>query len=270
MFERKIMSLVAGLGALLVLAMLWDAFVKPPHRARSAAPPVVVDTARSAPVPAPPRPETTATRAVENLQPVAPNGPSYMELLARSEIRRRIRASAGFTYLNDVVAESEDSALHRWDNRINSPVRVYLATGTAANFQSDFLDAVRGAFQRWEDAGVPVRFDVSADSASAEVRFRWKVQFDIERTGETHLTWDQGGHLLSGDVTLATFDPKGRPLGVDDVRVVALHEIGHLIGLDHSPDSTDLMYAATKVRDLSSRDVQTARLLYQLAPGPLR
>ena len=34
--------------------------------------------------------------------------------------------------------------------------------------------------------------------------------------------------------------------------------------------STDLMYATTKVRDLSSRDVQTARLLYQLAPGPLR
>src|SRR5712691_11661521 len=56
MFERKIMSLVAGLGALLVLAVLWDAFVKPPHRAPSAAPPVVVDTARSVPPPPPPPP----------------------------------------------------------------------------------------------------------------------------------------------------------------------------------------------------------------------
>jgi predicted Zn-dependent protease len=71
-------------------------------------------------------------------------------------------------------------------------------------------------------------------------------------------------------VTISTFDPHGRPLGPDDVRVVALHEIGHLIGLDHSPDSTDLMFAKAVVRDLSQRDVRTAQLLYQLSPGSLR
>src|SRR6266487_5587525 len=79
------------------------------------------------------------------------SGPSYMELLARSETRRRIRASAGYTYLNEVVAQSEDSMLHRWDNRIHSPVRVFLGPSTAANFQPGFLDAVRGAFERWEE-----------------------------------------------------------------------------------------------------------------------
>jgi predicted Zn-dependent protease len=51
---------------------------------------------------------------------------------------------------------------------------------------------------------------------------------------------------------------------------VALHEIGHLLGLDHSPDSTDLMFAKAVVRDLSPRDVRTAQLLYDLAPGSLR
>src|SRR2546429_7012395 len=37
------------------------------------------------------------------------------------------------------------SMLHRWDNRIFTPVRVFLGPGTAANFQTSFLDAVREA-----------------------------------------------------------------------------------------------------------------------------
>jgi hypothetical protein len=115
-----------------------------------------------------------------------------------------------------------------------------------------------------------VRFDVRADSAEAEVRFSWRAQFDIDRTGQTDLEWDSEGHLKTGSVTIATHDPAGHPLAPDDVRVVALHEIGHLIGLDHSPDSTDVMFAKTVRRELSDRDIRTAQLLYSLAPGSLR
>ena len=199
------------------------------------------------------------------------SGPSYIVLLARSEIRRRIRASAGLTYLNEIVAEDSDSALHRWDGRVATPVRVFLPPGVVANFQPAFLDAVRNAFGRWQEAGVPVRFNLDADSASVEVRFQWRIQFDGERAGQTDLEWDQAdGHLIEGVVTLATSDPKGQPLGPDDMRVLALHEIGHLIGLDHCPDSGDLMFAQTKVRDLSPPDIATALLLYELPAGPLR
>jgi predicted Zn-dependent protease len=71
-------------------------------------------------------------------------------------------------------------------------------------------------------------------------------------------------------ITLATFDPKGRPMEAGDVGVVATHEVGHLLGLDHSKDSTDMMFPTAKVRDLSDRDVRTVLLLYQLTPGSLR
>src|SRR5207253_1987518 len=79
--------------------------------------------------------DTTVSRGGQSPAPLAPpvsagtSGPSYMELLARSETRRRIRASMGYTYLNEVVAQSEDSMLHRWDNRILTPVRVFLGPG---------------------------------------------------------------------------------------------------------------------------------------------
>jgi hypothetical protein len=270
--ERRLSLLIAVTIVFVVMAVLWDLFRPSSRPSRALQRPVAAtpgierDPAGRGPV----RRQPAGAPLIEPppSSPPAESGPSYMVLLARSQARRRIRSSAGLTYLNEIV--SGDSMLHRWDNRVQRPVRVFLRADTVANFQASFLDAVRQALQRWEQVGIGVRFNPDADSASAEVYVRWRQRFGIERTGQTNLTWDQDGHLVSGVVTLATFDPAGRPLGPDDVRVVALHEIGHLIGLDHSSDSTDVMHAKTKVRDLSQRDIASALLLYELAPGSLR
>lgn len=194
----------------------------------------------------------------------------YYDQLARAQTRRQIRASAGTTYLGEIVSESSDSALHRWDHRYQDPVRIYLTTDTVENFQPAFVDAVRSALTRWDQVNLPVRFTFVDDSTRAEVTFRWRRQFDIDRTGQTDLTWDRDGHVLSAVVTIATFDPNNHPMGVEDVRVVALHEIGHMLGLNHSSDSTDVMYGHTLARDLSLRDERTAQLLYELSPGSVR
>jgi hypothetical protein len=264
MEQHQRTRLVGLLIALMVLAVGWNLILglRPAHAPQASAPaPSVV------PAPAPARLRSQAGTQIAVSESI---GPGYLDLLARAEIRRRVRASYPYTYLSTIVAASSDSMLHRWDDRVGRPVRVSLSADTVANFQPPFLDAVRSAFSRWEQGGVPARFDLRADSADAEVRFVWRTQFDIDRTGQTDLEWDQNGHLRAATVTIATHDPGGHPLGPDDVRVVALHEIGHLIGLDHSPDSTDLMFAKTVMRDLSGRDIRTAQLLYSLAPGSLR
>src|SRR5882672_8999611 len=160
--ERRMLVLVSALVVLFASAALWNAFVRPPARASVAATPADApaesltkpgpaidsppDTARAAAQPAP---------AATVVPPVGAVGPSYIVLLARSEIRRRIRASAASTYLNDVILASADSMLHRWDGRVSTPVRVFFPPTTVANFQPSFLDAVRSGFQRWQDAGVP-------------------------------------------------------------------------------------------------------------------
>ncbi len=266
--EQQLRTRLVGLTiALLVLAVAWSVVTRDrPARTRRAPPPAA---AASAPAQPPATTRSQAGTRVAVTESIGP-APGYFDLLARAEIRRRIRASFPYTYLSPIVAASSDSMLHRWDDRVGRPVRVLLTTDTVSGFQPVFLDAVRRAFLRWEQAGIPVRFDVHADSAEAEVRVVWRGQFDIDRTGQTDLEWDRQGHLRSGMITIATHDPAGHPLGPDDVRVVALHEIGHLIGLDHSPDSTDVMFAKTVMRDLSDRDVRTALLLYALAPGSLR
>src|SRR5216683_1323343 len=216
--ERRMLVLVSALIVLLASAVLWNAFVRSPGRASVAATPVAAPTESSVNRTAPAidsAPDTTRAAAQPATAPAPAPAPtvlppvgaglSYIVLLARSEMRRRIRASAATTYLNDVILASADSMLHRWDGRVSTPVRVFFPPTTVANFQPSFLDAVRSGFQRWQDA-----------------------------------------------------------------RVLALHEIGHLLGLDHSPDPGDIMYAQPKVHELSPRDIRTALLLYDLAPGSLR
>jgi len=276
MVERRLTGMIAAAGVLIVLFIFWDVFRPTPQPVaaegdgpvRIAEPPPVPQ--QVVPPEAPPSSATTTTQG--NAVPLDPGGrePSYMELMARSETRRRIRASVSTTYLSEMIDASGDSMLRRWENRQTAPIRVFFAPTHAANFQPAFLDAIKTAFGLWVDAGVPVRFDFSADSSNAEVTVKWRIQFEIERTGQTDVTWDENGQIQSAVITLATFDPKGRPMDPDDIRVVATHEVGHLLGLDHSKDSTDIMFPTARVRDLSDRDARTVLLLYQLTPGSLR
>jgi hypothetical protein len=273
--ERRLTGMIAAAAVLIVLFVFWDIFRPTPRAIEQPAEPLRSSADAQNPVAppvAPPAPPTGNAASEGAAIPTDPNGrqPSYFELLARSETRRRIRASGASTYLGDMLEANGDSMLRRWENRQDSPIRVWFVPTHAANFQPAFLDAIRTAFTKWVDIGVPVRFTFDADSSNAEVTVKWRIQFEIERTGQTDVTWDENGHIQSAVVTLATFDSKGDPMTTEDVRVVAEHEIGHVLGLDHSRDSTDLMFPMAKVRDLSDRDVRTVMLLYQLTPGSLR
>ncbi len=272
--ERRLTGMIAAAAVLIVLFIFWDVFRPTP---RSPAEPVADGPLRIAepqpPPPAPTQPSATPSSTSQGTAiPAGPDGrePSYIELLARSATRRQIRSSGSTTYLGEMIEASGDSMLRRWDNRQTAPIRVWFAPTHAANFQPAFLDAIKSAFGLWVHAGVPVRFDFTGDSTNAEVTVKWRIQFEIERTGQTDVTWDENGIIQGATITLATFDPKGRPMESDDIRVVATHEVGHLLGLDHSKDSTDIMFPTAKVRDLSDRDVRTVLLLYQLTPGSLR
>ena len=274
MVERRLTGMIAAAAVLITLFIFFDAFRPKPRVRTEPEAPLTIHEPDSQMVTQPP-PSAQAmpgTASQGTAVPAGPDGrePTYIELLARSETRRRIRASGSSTYLGEMIAESGDSMLRRWENRQTNPIRVWFAPTNAANFKPVFLDAIRAAFGEWTKAGVPVRFEFGGDSSNAEITVKWRIQFEIERTGQTDVTWDQNGQIQSAVVTLATFDPKGRPMESDDIRVVATHEVGHLLGLDHSKDSTDIMFPTAKVRELSDRDARTVTLLYQLSPGSLR
>ncbi|MDH3495319.1 MAG: M10 family metallopeptidase domain-containing protein [Gemmatimonadota bacterium] len=187
---------------------------------------------------------------------------------ARAGVLRHIAGAD--SYLPAMLAEG-DSVLKRWPERMTVPLTVYLPAGAVTGASGDKREAARRAFVRWERVGaIPVRFQFVTDSAQAEVVVRWIERFPIRRAGQADIHWNRNGWILRASLTLATHTTDGFPLGVEAVHTVALHEIGHLLGLGHSDDARDVMYPSTEVQDITARDRHTARLLYSVPPGSLR
>ena len=259
-------GVVAAVGALIITA--------PPSPVRAVAtasdPAIATDTAGSPALDSSTTVALTATRTggSELRYRVVRSGntPPARDL---DEIRRHLALGAPGTYIGDVLAK-QDSQLVRWPE--STVFRVWIApTTTATDWTPAYADPVRAAFNAWTAAGAPLGAQFTTDSASANVRVHWIDRFAEGGTiGQTLQTWDQYRWLVAGDITIATHATTGQTLGADWVRACALHEIGHLFGLNHSSSSGDIMATEAHSLDLSRADLATLRLLYALPPGAVR
>ena len=108
------------------------------------------------------------------------------------------------------------------------------------------------------------------DSASADVHVTFVHHFDEPISGRTKWARDDDWWIIDADIVLAVHNSSGRTLDDEAMKAMALHEIGHLLGLDHTEDLTSIMAPRVRVRDLSPADLATVRLLYTLPPGGVR
>ena len=202
--------------------------------------------------------------------PTAVTGTAVVAARDVAEIRQRLRQREPGTYIGEILLQ-RDSALARWPERTVRPLRIWIADGSKIQgWDRTFTRKVRDAFTDWSSLGIPVRFTFVVDSSDADIKVRWIPRFDEPISGKTLWARDRNWWIVNSSITLALYHNRNQALDGSAIKAIALHEIGHLLGLDHSVDTLNIMTPRVRVRELSDADRATVRLLYSLPPGSLK
>jgi hypothetical protein len=190
--------------------------------------------------------------------------------IVRANARARLRDGETGTYIQEILLE-RDSAIARWPDRPFQPLRVWVQSApNIDDWNGDYVDAVASAFREWDAVELPVRFRVVSDSADAEIHVTWIDRFNAPISGRTRWSRDDNWWIVNASILLAVHHQGGEVLDRSAMKAMALHEVGHLLGLDHTANAGSIMAPRVRVRDLTETDKATVRLIYSVQAGPLR
>ncbi len=159
------------------------------------------------------------------------------------------------------------------------PLNVYIEQTplNIRNFQPGFVAQVRKGLDVWcRVLNNQLSYRQVSRKEDADIRVSWVNTIDTQgHNGDggtaytaglmvPHLRDDQIQYM---DVKIATFDIEGKPQNPDIIYAVAIHELGHSLGLlGHSDNAGDIMFAQNQhIIQPSRRDMNTIRNLYTLA-----
>lgn len=203
-----------------------------------------------------------AWRAVPGILPRADS--------AAARIAATLETRTVGTYFLELL-DDHDQWNYRWADRRAEPLRIWVQEPrNNPAYDRTWATHVRESFAVWDRLGLPLTFSFTPDSSRADVRVIWVDRFTERMTGRTQWKNNAQGWIVGADIELALHLPDGRRVTTDGVQAIARHEVGHLIGLDHTTDTTSIMASQVYVTELSESDRRTARLVYALPAGKLR
>ena len=195
---------------------------------------------------------------VEDAAPRAPAPPS-----------RVVPPTTGATHYVDQLLAAQQGRVVRWDRDARAPIRVWVPPVPGGPRTLAFAAALDTAMRAWNDVGLPAVFARAADSAAADVLVRWvRTERDAETAGRTRLRIDgRTDHIRSATLALVTHASSGYPHTPAAVAAVALHELGHVLGLAHAGTFDCVMFPIPQRAALCAADVESARRWYAMPAG---
>ncbi len=173
---------------------------------------------------------------------------------------------------DDYLADVTKRGTLRWPPDHHT-IRVFMRPPVnVVGYQPKYDTLVRQSFTDWANASAgALKFQFQSIPANADIDFSWTSDasklVNKAEAGETRLTSGRFG-IVHGVIQILTVPMMpGISVTPNRIRLISLHEIGHVLGLTgHTSNPNDAMFYSATIadewRNLSPRDTNTMTRLY--------
>jgi hypothetical protein len=176
------------------------------------------------------------------------------------------------TFLKDSLKENK---ILRWPDKL-MPLKIYVAPfrwyqKSKQNESFIYEHMVSEALNLWTQATNGVfTFNITRDYLNSNVNILWR-RANRRSLGLCTINGVKDHMIYSAEVEIGISDGiiHSAYQDLNEVKHTIIHEMGHVIGLPHSPYQEDIMYVPHQygIVNLSHRDINSARWLYMMDPG---